>query len=988
MLPPAPPAPMAAGSRRHHLAILFCDLSDSTRIAASMEPEVYADLLQHLRNMLTEIVARHGGEIARIDGDGALCIFGYPESHEDAGRRATEAAIDLHAAAATLDQHAATGGPLIRLHSGIHAGAVLLREGDIVRGRFEILGDATNVAARLCDLAGSGDIVVSKSTLGADRYFFRSGPPQQVNVAGHAEPLDILNIYGREAVTSRFIARARGGVTPFAGRAAEMERLRAWLSDRSAGPMLVVGEPGIGKSRLLAEFLGEAAAKGVQVHRGYCEAYLGASPLQPFTHLVRSIIGDPAAEISGSAVPTNGGTAAGTGADRAVQIIRSLIDDMAAGGPCIVAIDDWQWADGASREVLETLAAGPTPIRFLLASREPDARLIAATSAMRIEIPPLSPAETEAAIATLLATPDPLLARRIAQESGGSPLFLEELCHAPLRRVGAAGELDRDAWLAMLIQARFGRLTTEQAILVRTASVIGHMVPTWLFSATTGVEPDDPVIAELAEADFLFPSDVGATLRFKHGLTRDVIYRAIGLKERPALHRRVVKALEEEASRSGEQPLLDALAYHYFASGDAARAVPYAIRAGDAALTAGALDHAQDHYRAAFETVATQGADSPLTEQVWPLFNKYGLACIVDPSPDQMDVMREMARRLEALGNAKARVRSGYWIGLIAYGLGEAEQSVTHLTGALRSAEELGQTSFVPQIQAKLAQSLFAAGRYVEADALFTRVLDALSCKAANVGADAHAYALCCHGFLHSDRGDFAAAGRRYAEADVVLSSAAPAVMAACLTQKSAVCLYRGEWGGAIAHAQHCLELCGRTHARYHTIMSNALAAYAQWQLDRHPRSVETLEGAVRWFLSGASRQRASLVFGWLADIMAETGRPELARQYADLATERVDRAGDRLGEAMAYRALARLAAAQGRSGQVEPYLAAAYKSASIRGSPREEAQTRLCEGELALAAGDRARAEPLLVAARSAFADMGMVFFTDRVEALLSANR
>lgn len=983
-----PLVPMPTASRRHHLAILFCDLVNSTGIAASMEPELYAELLQHLRNLLTETVARHGGEIARIDGDGALCIFGYPNSHEDAGRRATEAAIDLHAGAAELDRHLASGAVPFRLHSGIHAGVVLLRDGDIVRGRFEILGDATNVAARLCDLAGSDEIIVSESTLGADRYFFRSGPPRLAQVAGHAQALAILNIYGREPVTSRYVARARRGVTPFAGRAAEMAQLRAWLADPEAGPMLVSGPPGIGKSRLLAEFLAEATAGGVAVHRGYCEAYLGARPLQPFTHLVRSITADPAAEISDPAFPASGDSPSGPGTERTVEVIHALTENTKAGGQCIFAIDDWQWADGASRDVLESLAVASTQVRFLLASRGADARLLAAAAARRIEIPPLSPPETQAAIAALLATPDPFLARRIADASGGSPLFLEELCHASMRGVGAPGDLDRHAWLDMLIQARFGQLSAEQADLLRAASVIGHMVPAWLFTATTGVKCDDPGIAELAEADFLFPGDVGATLRFKHGITRDAVYRAIGLKERHALHKKVVLALEAEAARSGEEPLLDALAYHHAASGDGERAVPYAIRAGDSALAAGALDRAQEHYRAAFEIVALQGTDGPLAEQVWPLFNKYGLACIVDPSPDQLLVMREMARRLEALGNAKARVRSEYWIGLIAYGLGEARQSVAHLTAALQSANDVAQSSFAPQIQAKLAQSLFAAGRYEEADALFEDVLGAISREESNVGADAYAYALCCHGFLHADRGDFAAAGRRYAEADSVLDSAGPAVTAACLTQKSAVCLYRGEWAGADSHAQHCLELCGVTHARYHTIMANTLGAYARWHLDGDASAIEILEGAVRWFDSGASRQRTSLVYGWLADIMAETGRSDLARSYAARAIERVHRAGDRLGEAMAYRAVARLAAAAGRARQADRYLAAAYRSAAIRGSPREEAQTRLCEAKIALAAGDRARAEPMLDSARAAFAEMGMAFFTDQSGALLAASR
>jgi class 3 adenylate cyclase/tetratricopeptide (TPR) repeat protein len=987
-VPSAPPTSTQAGSHRHHVAILFCDLCDSTRIAASIEPELYADLLQHLRDMLIESVARHGGEIVRIDGDGAVCIFGYPESHEDAGRRAGEAAIDVHAAAHALDQRFASGGVPIRLHSGIHAGVVLLREGDIVRGRFEMLGDATNVAARLCDHGGSDEIIVSEATLGADRYFFRLGPRRQVRVAGHAQDITAFNVHGREPATTRFAARTRRGLTPFAGRADALARLRAWSTGGQRNAMLVVGPPGIGKTRLLAEFLGETAAAGVIVHRGYCEAYLGARPLQPFVHLLRSITGDPAAELSDPALAPGPEAAPGSGLERAAAAMRALIGRVTAAGPCILAIDDWQWADGASREMLDMLMPEAADVGFLLASRERDARLTALQAAETIELQPLSACEAGAAIAALLPTPDPFLAQRIGEESGGSPLFVEELCHACLRGAGEVGGVERNAWLDMLIQARFAHLPARQAMLVRAASVIGHMIPTWLFVAMTGVAPDDPALAELAEADFLFPGEVGGTLRFKHGITRDAIYRAIDLAERRTLHKRVVEALEQEAQRSGEQPLLDALAYHYAASGDTARAVPYAIRAGDAALAASALDRAQEHYRAAFETVAAQGNEGPLAGKIWPLVNKYGLACIVDPAPDQLPVIRQMAKRLQTLGNAEALVRSEYWIGAIAYGLGESKQSVVHLASALRTAVELGQTRFIPQLEAKLAQSMFASGRYDEADRLFARVLETIGRKAGRMDNESYVYALCCHGFLHADRGDFAAAERRYAEADAVRGSAAPPMLASYLTQKSAMSLFRGEWREALAHAQRCLDACGRSRTRYQAMMSNALSAYAQWQLDRDPRAVETLLGAARWFASGASQQRTSLVHGWLADVMAETGRADLARHHAARAIARVRRAGDRLGEAMAYRAAARLASRQGNARGAGGYLAAAYRSAATRASRREEAQTRLCEAELALEAGDRACAEPLLAAARAGFAELDMPYFSMRVEALVTASR
>jgi class 3 adenylate cyclase/tetratricopeptide (TPR) repeat protein len=977
---------VSAGSRRHHLTILICDLSNSTRIAASMEPELYAELLQHLRDMLEETVARHGGEIVRIDGDGSICIFGYPIVHEDAGRRATEAAIDLHAAARRLDRQFAAVGATISLHSGIHAGVVLLRKGDLVRGRFEMLGDATNVAARLCDHAGRDEIIVSEVTLGADRYFFRSAPASQVTIAGHPEPLDVLKIYGREAATTRFGARTRLGATPFVGRGDELARLRSWVAHDRSGLVAVTGPSGIGKTRLVSEVIGEAPTLGVSVHRGYCEAYLGARPLQPFTQLMRSMTAADAHDLADTAGERAGKAAAGLPLEGAVAEMRAAIEAVLRDGPVILVVDDWQWADDASRGMLEALVQEGR-VGFLIASRSPDLRLGPLRETLSIAIPPLSADEARAAITALLPTPDQFVARMIREGSGGNPLFLEELCHASRRRPARVESIESNAWLDMLIQARFTDLPDEQAALLRCAAVIGSMVPSWLLAAVAGGNPDDRALAELAKADFLFPSGIHGTMRFKHGIARDAIYRAIDLREREDLHRRAAQALTGEAERKGDQSLTEALAYHCAASGDIARAVPLAVSAGDLALAAGALDRAQAHYREAFEMVVAQRDERALADWIWPLVNKYGLACIVDPAPGQICVIREMAARLRTLGDARSQVRSDYWIGAIAYGLGESKQSVSHLTSALRSARAMAQTHFIPQIEIKLAQSLFAAGRYDEATALFTRLLSSPH-RQSGFDEETRIYALCCHGFLYADRGDFASSRRRYAEADSVRGSSAPPLVASYLTQKSAVCLFRGEWEEALAYAHRCLDACRRSRTRYQAIMSAVLAACAQWQLDRDPNAVETLVGAARWFASGTSQQRTSLLYGWLAEIMVENDRRDLARHFAARAFARVRRAGDRLGEAMAYRALARLAAAEGDAPRAAYLLGRAYRSAAIRGSSREEAQTQFCEGELALAKSERAKAEQLIGAARLAFEAMDMSAFAERASRLLTASR
>ena len=393
----------ANAGRRRHLVIVFSDLCDSTSVAAMLEPEVYVELLERLRRRLVEIVAQHGGEIVRIDGDGVIFVFGYPEAYEDAGRRATEAALDLHAAIDELDIMHAGRRVKLNLHTGIHSGVVLIRKGDLARGRFEILGDPTNVTARLCDFAAAGEIIVSEATLGADQHFFHVEQPRYIQIRGKAERLLIRQVNGRVKTPNRYAARMQHGAAPFAGRKTELAALRrhsqeASSSETSATALAIVtGEAGIGKTRFITEFLNGAAIDGFSVHQGFCESYLGARPLQPFAQLALSLLrtefglpyeadADVVADVISKIDPDLTAPMlhllsmsdvraerATRKIDEAVMAFLGVLNAVSTDKPVILCIDDWQWADNASARVLEQiLEHARISVFIVLASRSVD----------------------------------------------------------------------------------------------------------------------------------------------------------------------------------------------------------------------------------------------------------------------------------------------------------------------------------------------------------------------------------------------------------------------------------------------------------------------------------------------------------------------------------------------------------------------------------------------------------------------------------------
>lgn len=980
---------MADPAQRLHLTIIFSDLSNSTGIAASMEPELYADILQQLRDACEEIMAHHGGTIVRIDGDGVAIVFGHPVPYEDAGRRAIEAAIDLHAAMARDEFIAADDAP-IQLHTGIHAGIALVRPGDLVRGRFEMLGDATNVAARLCDAAEPGEIVVSESTLGADIAFFKVSPRESLRLKGRAQPISVHRVAGRESVATRFHARPGKPATHFVGRRGELAQLEQWLAQAVGQQPLIasiVGPPGLGKTRLAGEFLARAEQDGVIVHRSYCEAYLGARPLQPIAQLARSIIAR--AKADAHADPARGVLQALAAAgsmrpdqplpepDAIAKALSRLLADTHRERPVIFYIDDWQWADDASRAIVELLAARQKQgVMFLFASRELDAGLTATVRFEAIELSPLIADEATIAIERLLPTPEPFLVQRVLVKAGGNPLFIEELCHALTIGDDPLAATDRTAWLDMLIQARWARLGDEQAHLVRTASVIGNVFPEWLFTAVTGIAMGSTELHDLAAEDFIFAGDVPGTLRFKHGLTRDAIYRTVALGERRAMHDRVVAALIEHAGHVDDSVSIETLAYHQAACGHHEEAAALSEKAGDRALAAAALDRAQAQYRAVIEALVAMPATPERARRIDHVVRRFGQACVVDPSREQLPVLEEASKRARRAEDLEGLGWSEYWLGFVLYGLGEPRLAIRRLRIAEDAAERTGNVKLRANVRATLGQAFAAACEY---DAALVLLDEAIEIKRRHRPPGRPSivlsYSLACRALIFADQGRFDQAHADFDAASEALAGVEHEMTASVETLRCAACLWQGRYDEARNLAEYSRGVAERARARYIFVNCNSLIGYPRWRLTHDPTAITAIVEATRWLENTGRQQFSSLNFGWLTEAMVELDRYEEARRYAARALLRA-RKGDALGAAMAMRGLTIAAArGQGRRGPAY-YLERAQMFATRRGSAHEHAQNLSCAATVAAIGGDGGEACRLRDEADAAFAAMGMTSF------------
>ena len=279
--------------RRRHLTILFSDLSEFTALAGSVEPEHCLEVVDQMKDCSRRVVSKHGGIVVDFRGDSVMAMFGFPHASEYNGRRAIEAALELHEVIRDIPKdRIATGLPPLRLHTGVHGGLVLLIENDPSPGQFSVIGEVPNVAARLSDIARDGEILVSATTLGGERHFFETRDRGDVQLQGKVQPVSVLQVLGHSNVSTRYEARASKGLAPFVGRAGDLDALNRCLGEVVAGGMrevAIVGSAGLGKTRLVEQFLGQSVIHPAQVCRGYCENYLAAEPLQPFLQMLRQL---------------------------------------------------------------------------------------------------------------------------------------------------------------------------------------------------------------------------------------------------------------------------------------------------------------------------------------------------------------------------------------------------------------------------------------------------------------------------------------------------------------------------------------------------------------------------------------------------------------------------------------------------------------------------------------------------------------------------
>ncbi len=535
-------APALAKEQRKTVTVLFCDLAGSTALGETLDPERLRALLARYFESMSAIVERHGGSVEKFIGDAVMAVFGVPVVHEDDGLRAVRAAVEMRDALPEL---------------GLQ-GRIGVMTGEVVTGTEERLatGDAVNVAARLEQAAQPGEVLIGEPTLAL------------VHDAVEVEPVDPLELKGKaEPVLAYQLLRVRAAPERrhealFVGRKRELallqEALRRVSGERRCELVTVVGDAGVGKSRLAAELLEAVEATVV---RGRCLPYGEGITYWPVVEVLKHLDVLPPEEAAAGAIRSLlGETEAVTSADEIAWAFRKTLEQAAAARPLVVVFDDIHWGEETFLDLVEhvaLLSSGASILLLCMARPELTERRPAWPVTLRLA--PLGDEDVDELIPERIPGE---LREKITRAAGGNPLFIWEILAMADE---AEGEVVVPPTLQALLAARLDQLETAERSVLERGAVEGEVFHRGAVQALAPEETQvTPRLAALVRKELIRPYTAQLAgedgFRFRHLLIRDAAYDALPKAVRVDLHARFAAWLEEHGADLVE--LDEVLGYH------------------------------------------------------------------------------------------------------------------------------------------------------------------------------------------------------------------------------------------------------------------------------------------------------------------------------------------------------------------------------------------------------------------------------------------
>ena len=765
------PAPESLEGERKTITALFADIKSSMELIETLDPEEARAIVDPALKLMIDAVHNYDGYVAQTTGEGIFALFGAPLAHEDDPQRALHAALRM---LEDLQHHFAkikeSGQAAIEARVGVHTGEVVVRSLQTAEGRVEYVpvGHSIGLAARMQALARPGSIGVTDATrkLCEGHFNFRSLGPTKVK--GVSETIDLYEVIGLGPPRTRLQRSAARGLTRFVGRDDEMRTLwNRWEAAREGdGQMvLIAGEAGIGKSRVILQFHERLSGTSHRWVEGAAEPYFRNTPFHAVVAMVKQALGlngdltpDECLDRLEGVLKRNGINPSDSAAPiaqvlnlpvgrypestlsperarkRLLATLAKGLFALAASQPMVLALEDLHWADASTLEFLELLVeqAATAPVMILLTTRPefeapwPNRAHHTHITVGRLRDHEVREMVSDVAAKTVLTTQ---AFEAVRSRASGVPLFVEELTRAVLERGGSDASREIPGTLQSSLIARLDRLGAAKEA-AQVASVIGHEFSYEVLSAITPMREDElqSSLRKLADAELIYARGIApdASYTFKHALIRDAAYESLLKKKRREYHRKTAEVLQKRFTDTVEaQPEL--VANHFSEAGLIEEAVPYWMKAGQRAIERSANQEAIRHLTRGLELLKLLPESSERFRNELLLQICLGTALIATKGFSSPDVERVYSRARQLCQNAGEApelfpVLSGLWMFYTSRGKHTAARDLAE--HCLRIAQTVRETGLFVHAHQILGVGFISTGDFAQANQHLERALD------------------------------------------------------------------------------------------------------------------------------------------------------------------------------------------------------------------------------------------------------------------------
>jgi class 3 adenylate cyclase/tetratricopeptide (TPR) repeat protein len=1035
----------ALEGERKQVTVLFADLKGSMELLADRDPEEARKLLDPVLERMMEGVHRYEGTVNQVMGDGIMALFGAPLAHEDHAVRACYAALRMQESVKRYAEeiHRTAGVPL-HIRVGVNSGEVVVRSiGSDLHMDYTAVGQTTHLAARLEQMAMPGTILISPETLNLAEGYVAVKPLGERPIKGLEAPLEVFEVVGAGTVRSRLQAAAARGLTRFVGRDPELEQLRQALERAGTGHgqvVAVVGEPGVGKSRLFWEFTHSHRTQGWLIVESSSVSYGKATAFLPLIELLRGYFQiearDEARKIREKV------TGKLLSLDRALEPvllgllwlldvpvedpqwqrldppqrrqqtldgIKRLLLRESQVQPLLLVFEDLHWIDAETQAFLDsTVESLPTAQLLLLVNYRPEYQHAwgSKTYYRQLRIDPLPPERAEELLEVLLGIDPSLqpLKRLLIERTEGNPFFLEESVRTLVETKVLAGErgayrlarashtLRIPATAQAILAARIDRLAPEDKRLLQAASVIGKDVPFTLLQAIAE-ESEESLrrgVSNLQAAEFLYEARLFPDLEytFKHALTHDVAYGSLLQNRRCALHTTIVSALERlYGDRLTEQ--VELLANHAFRGEVWDKAFAYSRRAGaKAAMRSGHRDAATFYEKALVALGHLPETRERIEEAIDLRTHIRHALFLLGETGRMLDHLHKAAALAAALKDQRRLGRVSAHMSECYVLMGDYDPALEFGQRALTIASEVGTPALRGEANFCLGQVYYAVGDYRRAMGFLGRQVQGLQGEAIRERfgmSIQYVYSRTWLAWCLAECGEFAdgtVVGKEAIEIAEALDRAF--LLAPAYAGVGVLHLRQGNLERAIPMLERGLTLC---QAADLPLLSQTFApalgsAYAL--SGRVAESVLLLEQAVQQGVTMSIMGGHSLRVAWLGEAYLLASRVDDAAEQAVRAVELSLAHGERGNQAWALRLLGEIAS---HSDSRDVELAEGHYRQAL--ALAEELAMRPLVGHCHMGLGrlyrrvaKRQQAEEHLTTAMRMFREMDMRFWLEKAEA------